>query len=152
MIKKEKAALVMLSFFQIQTTLKFSHWRTKSYATHKALDKFLKHFLKKMDEFIEVWQGKYGRIEFMEKNGNSNKEMRVYQIGYDNLERYLDVLVGFLSGEKDKNCKKYEVLAKRDYCGINVMDVIDKGDYDLMNIRDEILADVNQLKYLLTLK
>lgn len=152
MIKKESAELVMLSFFQMQNTLKFAHWRTKSYATHKALDKFMKHFLDKMDEFIEVWQGKYGRIQFMENNGNTNRELKVYQIGYDNLQRYLDVLVGFLVGSNDKNCKKYEVLAKKDYCGITVMDVIDKNDVDLMNIRDEILADINQLKYLLTLK
>jgi len=152
MIKKENAELVMLSFFQMQNTLKFSHWRTKSYATHKALDKFMKSFLENMDKFIEVWQGKYGRIQFVNKDGNSNKELKVYQIGYDNLERYLDVIIGFLNGKKDKNCGKYEVIGKRDYCGITVLDVMEKDDSDLMNIRDEILSDVNQLKYLLTLK
>lgn len=151
-MNKKSAELVMMAFFQMQNTLKFAHWRTKSYATHKALDKFMKHFLKKMDEFIEVWQGKYGRIQFMEKNGNEERDLKVYQIGYDNLERYLDVLVGFLDGKEDKNCKKYKLEGKRDYCGITINDVIDKRDSDLMNIRDEILADVNQLKYLLTLK
>lgn len=145
--------LVMMAFFQIQNTLKFTHWRTQSYSAHKALDKFLKHFLKKMDEFIEVWQGKYGRIQFVEKqNANSHKDLKVYQIGYDNLERYLNVLVGFLDGKMDKNCKKYKLEDKIDYCGITINDVIDKRDSDLMNIRDEILADINQLKYLLTLK
>jgi len=29
---------------------------------------------------------------------------------------------------------------------------MEKDDSDLLNIRDEILSDVNQLKYLLTLK
>ena len=151
-MNKKNSELVMMAFFQMQNTLKFAHWRTKSYATHKALDKFMKHFLKKMDEFIEVWQGKYGRIQFMEKNGNDERDLKVYQIGYENLERYLDVLVGFLDGKDDKNCKKYKSEGKRDYCGITINDVIDKRDSDLMNIRDEILADVNQLKYLLTLK
>jgi hypothetical protein len=35
------ADTVMLSFFQIQNSLRFAHWRTKKYSTHKALDKFL---------------------------------------------------------------------------------------------------------------
>jgi len=151
-ISNDKAALVMMSFFQMQNSLKFSHWRTKSYATHKALDKFMKKFLDKMDEFIEVWQGKYGRIHFTEKNGNSDRNLKIYQIGYNNIQKYLDVLVGFLSGGKSTDCKKYKIIENRDYCGITILDVIDKKDTDLFNIRDEILANINQLKYLLTLE
>jgi hypothetical protein len=55
------AEIVMLSFFQIHNSLRFAHWRAKKYSTHKALDKFL-------DKFIEIWQGKYGRIEYTKKN------------------------------------------------------------------------------------
>ena len=149
-MNKKDARLVMMTFFQMQNSLKFAHWRTKSYATHKALDKFMKKYLDNMDKFIEVWQGKYGRIEF-DKN-NSDMNLSVYQIGYDNLERYLDVVTGFLDGNKSKNCKMYKISNKEDYCGITIGDVIEKKDTDLYNIRDEILSDVNQLKYLLTLK
>ena len=143
------AETVMLLFFQIQNSLRFAHWRTKKYSTHKALDKFLDKFMEKMDEFIEIWQGKYGRIEYAK--AVKEKEVKIYQIDTEDLDRYLDVIIGFLSGEKDKNCKKYVIHNKIDYCGITILDVIDKKDTDLLNLRDEILGIVNQLKYLLSL-
>jgi len=142
MIDKKSAEIVMLSFFQIQNSLRFSHWRTNKYSTHKALDKFLEKFMSKIDKFIEVWQGKYGRIEFSKEK---EKNIIIYQINTEDLTKYLDVIVGFLSGVKDKNCKKYN------YCGISIMDMIDKNDTDLLSLRDEILSKVNKLKYLLTL-
>ena len=140
--------IVMLSFFQIQNSLRFSHWRTKKYSTHKALDKFLDKFMDKMDEFIEIWQGKYGRIEYTK---NIEKDVKVYQIDTEDLDKYLNIIIGFLSGKKDKNCKKYVIHNKTDYCGITILDIVDKNDTDLLNIRDEILGIVNQLKYLLSL-
>jgi hypothetical protein len=142
------AETVMLSFFQIQNSLRFAHWRTTKYSTHKALDKFLDKFMDKMDEFIEIWQGKYGRIQY---SNSTEKDVKIYQIDADDLDKYLDVIIGFLSGAKDKNCKKYVIHNKTDYCGITIMDIIDKKDTDLMNLRDEILGLVNRLKYLLSL-
>jgi len=38
-----------------------------------------------------------------------------------------------------------------DYCGITILDIMDKNDTDLLNLRDEILGIVNRLKYLLSL-
>ncbi len=143
------AETVMLSFFQIQNSLRFAHWRAKKYSTHKALDKFLDKFMDKMDEFIEIWQGKYGRIEYTKKN--HEKDVKIYQIDADDLDKYLDVIIGFLSGVKDKNCKKYVIHNKTDYCGITILDIMDKNDTDLLNLRDEILGIVNRLKYLLSL-
>ena len=143
----EKASLVMLSFFQIQNTIKFSHWRTKSYAEHKALDMFFGKFIDKMDEFIEIWQGKYGRIDVKGKNA----DMKVQKVNGDDLVRYLDVLLGFFMGDKSKNCKKYKISGKTDYCGITILDIVDKRDSDLLNLRDEIVGSINQLKYLLHL-
>lgn len=144
----EDASLVMLSLFQIQNTLKFSHWRTESYAEHKALDKFLDKFLNNMDEFIEVWQGKYGRIDI--KNNNVN--MTVQKVNGKDLIRYLNCLIGFFDGEKSNSCKNYKISGNKDYCGITIMNIIKEKDTDLLNIRDEILSSINQLKYLLTLK
>ncbi len=141
------ASLVMMSFFQIQNTIKFSHWRTKSYSEHKALDKFFDKFLDNMDKFIEIWQGKYGRIDF---KGNSG-EMTVQKINGKDLVRYLDVLISFFNGDKGKDCKKFKISGKKDYCGITLLDVINEKDTDLLNIRDEIVGSINQLKYLLTL-
>ena len=140
---------IMLCFFQIQTTLKFSHWRTQKYSTHKALDKFLDKFLDKMDEFIEIWQGKYQRIDF--KNSNK-KELTIYKIEDKDLTKYLDLLSQFLSNKKPKNCKDYKISPSQNFCSISLMDHISNNDTDLLNIRDEILGLINQLKYLLTLQ
>lgn len=142
------ASLVMLSFFQIQNTLRFSHWRTRSYAEHKALDKYLKKFLDNMDEFIEIWQGKYGRIDIKGKS----IDMTVHKVNGKDLVRYLDVLISFFHGEKNKNCKNFNISGKKNYCGITLLDIISEKDTDLLNIRDEIVGSINQLKYLLTLK
>lgn len=142
------ASLVMLSFFQIQNTLRFSHWRTKSYAEHKALDSYLEKFMDKMDEFIEIWQGKYGRIDI---KGNK-LNMTVQKVNGKDLVRYLNVLIAFFHGEKHQNCKKYDISGKKNYCGITLLDIINEKDTDLLNIRDEIVGSINQLKYLLTLK
>jgi len=140
------ASTVMLALFQIQTSLRFSHWRSKSYSEHKGLDKFLDKFNDKMDEFIETYQGKYGRIDFK----NSQKELSVLKI--EDLNKYLDVLIGFFIGKSEKDCKKFKLSGNKDYCGITVMDIIKKDDTDLLNIRDEILGLIHKLKYLLTLQ
>ena len=144
----KKAYKVMLTFFQIQNSLKFYHWKTTSYARHKALDKYMKKFLKRMDEFIETYQGKYGRITFEKEE---KKDVVVYQIEPKDLDRYLNCVIGFLNGEKDKDCKKYKISNKENYCDVSILEIIDKNDYDMLNIRDEILGLTNQLKYLITL-
>ena len=141
------ASLVMFSFFQIQTSLKFSHWRTKSYSEHKALDEFLDKFIDNMDKFIEIYQGKYGRIDFKGRSGS----MVIQRVNGKDLVRYLDVLIGFFGGIRSKNCKKYKIDSKKTYCGITLLDIIKDTDTDLLNIRDEIVGSINQLKYLLTL-
>lgn len=148
MVPNQEANLVMMSFFQIQTSLKLSHWRTHSYAEHKALDEFLGGFLEKVDEFIEIYQGKYGRFDLKKKS----EELTVYQIDKEDIVRYLDCLVGFLVGENAKDCKKFKITPKKDYCGVTVTSILKKEDTDLFNLRDEILGMVNKLKYLLTLK
>ena len=142
------ASLVMLSFFQIQNTIKFSHWRTKSYAEHKALDGYLESFLDKMDKFFEVWQGKYGRINI---KGDS-VDMTVQKVNGSDLVRYLNVLIDFFQGDRNQFCKNYKISGNKDYCGITLLDIISKKDTDLLNIRDELVGDINQLKYLLSLK
>ena len=38
-----------------------------------------------------------------------------------------------------------------EYYSITILDIIEKNDTDLLNLRDEILGIVNRLKYLLSL-
>jgi hypothetical protein len=78
------------------------------------------------DEFIETYMGKYGRV---------------IAAGTFNIT---------LANYKDADF----LVLTNNYIGflISLNDMLDKvKDSDLLNIRDEILGSLNQLKYLLTL-
>ena len=150
--KKAEASTIMLVMFQLQNSLKLAHWRADRFSQHKSLDKFLKKFMKKFDEFIEVYMGKYTKIDL----GNKMKSTPIYQLDMDVLERYLVCVRGIFTGES--TCDEYYTVEsvvdyKYPYSTISVFDVIDKDkDGELVNIRDEIVALIDRLIYLLRLK
>jgi hypothetical protein len=109
---------------QVETQLRFFHWQTKSYARHKAYGKTYDAITGKIDTFVEVLMGKYGRVPAM--------HMEIYN-----------------SNEKDINSFIEETITL--LIGFSTM-FDPKTDTDLLNIRDEMLAEFNKLKYLITLK
>ncbi len=111
----------------ILNQLKVYHWQTTSYAQHQALGGAYDALNGLIDQFIEVYMGKYGRIEA--KGGSSTVDLfNTDQLPVD----------GFVN-----NAVEYIVA----------LEIPDKNaDTDLMNIRDEMLAELNKLKYLLTLE
>jgi DNA-binding ferritin-like protein len=113
------------SFLKIQNQLRIFHWQTTSYAQHKAFGKAYENLDEQIDEFVEVFMGKYGR----------SKAATSYSIELDNLSSdYLDVVNSFIS---------YLIGISDDVDPVN--------DTDLLNIRDSMLGELNRLKYLLTL-
>lgn len=115
---------IIPTFMCFANEMKLYHWRTKSFARHKASCKFMELFDEKMDRFAEVLFGS--------KNKRFQKDCDLILKQHDDNEMV----------ECAKNFRQY--LQK---------DIpIDKKDTDLLNIRDEILADVNRLLYLFTLK
>jgi hypothetical protein len=113
-------------FLQIQNQLRIFHWQTSIYAQHKAFGKAYEHLDKQIDEFVEVFIGKYGR----------SKAVSSYNIQLDNLgEDYLDVIDSYIS---------YLIGITGEVDSVN--------DTDLLNIRDSMLGELNRLKYLLTLE
>lgn len=110
----------------IQQQLRILHWQTKSYAKHKAYGEAYDTLGDLIDQFMEVLMGKYGRFQL------SNKNVQI--INHDELD-----IEDFIAGTT-------EFL-------VGVSEQLDpQKDTDLMNIRDEMLAAVNKLKYLLTLE
>ena len=136
-----KIADVILAMFQIQATLRVSHFLSEKKSDHETLDKFLKKFNKKMDKFIEVWMGKHEKFDL-----GKNRQVNVYQITKDELFDYLDIVLEFLTGDVvESNVYK---LSK--YPLKNVMN--NKKNVDLMSIRDDIVRNINRMKYRLRLQ
>ena len=94
-----------------------------------------------MDKFIEVWMGKHGKFDL-----GKNRQVNVYQITDDELFTYLDLVLEFLTGDVvESNVYK---LSK--YPLKNVMN--NKKNVDLMSIRDDIVKNINRMKYRLRLQ
>ena len=119
---------IVHTFLDMLNTVKLYHWRTHSFAEHKATDELYAKLNEHIDQFVEVLLGKdASRIQMVDRrlqllDISSNTDMRQYMF----------------------ECRAFLVDMSRYF------DV--KQDSDLLNIRDELLADVNQFLYLLTFK
>lgn len=126
------AKLVIPKFLEMINTIKIYHWKTSSFSTHKATDELFGNLNTKTDEFVEVMLGKS-------------------EINRDSVLRFPSVkLVMFSSNaECRKQVEGYKtfLLDLPKNRNFNVM-----SNVDLLAIRDEILALLNQFLYLLTLK
>jgi len=69
-----------------------AHWKTKSYAQHKALGTFYENLLVLLDMFVEQYQGYYGkRMEIKREEGESEDDIAKlldYQAEWIELFRY----------------------------------------------------------------
>jgi hypothetical protein len=112
-------------FLELQSQLKILHWQTKSYAKHQAFGETYDKLDEIIDLYVEVCIGKHGRFTL-------EGEERIL-----NVNNLADIdLVAMISAAR-------EVISTME---------IDEKDTDLLNLRDEILTEVNKLAYLLTLK
>jgi hypothetical protein len=116
---------IALNFMFIRDQLKIYHWTTTSYARHKSSDALVDSLSEKMDKFIETIQGIHGkRLVLPAKK----------QFSFKN--------------ENDKSIIK--LLEKfKDWLN-NVLPKYIKKNTDLLNIRDDILSDINNTIYLFT--
>jgi type VI protein secretion system component VasK len=124
---------ITIVFLEMLMMVKLFHWKTTSYATHKATDELYTKLNENIDSFIEILLGKTGsRIDLMSKQGNKFR-----LIDLSNQEAF-----------------KKEVEAFKSYLvGLNDNKAMQSmSNTDLFNIRDTILGDMNQLLYLLTFK
>jgi DNA-binding ferritin-like protein len=125
-INETKKLKIVRMFIEILNNVKLYHWRTKSYAQHKATDELYEKLNKDIDTFVEVMLGKgEPRIKHLEKE--------IETLDFSNKKEF-----------KDNIFKFREFLTDMNYH-------LDKNkDTDLLSIRDEILIDINQFLYLLT--
>ena len=122
---------ITIIFFEMLLLIKLFHWKTHSYATHKATDELYEKFNEHMDKFIEILLGKTGsRIELTDYK-------KIPLIDLNNQEQLKQKVIDF---------KDYLVSLDENK-SLQTM-----SNTDLLNIRDEILGDMNQFLYLLTFK
>lgn len=109
-------------FFALQTNIKLHHWQTKSFACHKSTDELLDKIDPLIDAFVEIYFGKYGR-QLLQKKDSS---IDIRNMSDQDFEQFL------------KDAAKFLLKPA----------LISKNDYDLLNIKDELVGYLNQAIYL----
>ena len=115
---------IVKTFLQFLITIKLYHWNTSSYSTHKATDDLYSKLNEGIDSFVEVLLGK-----------NSGSRINISKSQSISLRNY----------NSNTEIKKQVNEFKRYLVGLN-------SNSDLFNIRDEILQNIDQFLYLLSLK
>lgn len=130
--KGSTASTIVPTFLHMLNTVKLYHWKTTSFATHKATDELYGSLNSKLDEFVEVMLGK-------DELGGRARLLNVPVIK-------LDTFSNNASFKKQIEIYKTFLLHLSEDPVFSAL-----MNTDLLAIRDEILADFNKFLYLLTL-
>jgi len=114
-------------FLGLQTQMKINHWQTKKYSRHESFGDFYENMDVLIDQFLEVYMGKYGRFVLKD----DEKEIPLFNLSELNLKGLINTVKDYL---------------------IIIGEQLDEDDTDLLSIRDDMIAEVDKLGYLLTLK
>ena len=117
---------IIQNFFQLECQLRLYHWNTTSFARHKASDEAIGHVVTSMDRIIETLLGQKDRTSIIPPQ----IEMKFQTLSDEGILTYLDLFIDYL-----KRWESKEVL----------------NSTDILNLRDELLGHINQVKYLMTL-
>jgi len=116
---------IVNTFFEMLHTIKLFHWNTKKYPEHKASDELYEKLNEHIDRFVEIFLGKHPE-RIHHARSRVSKCANTHQLKIK-IHKYQDFL-------------------------LQMNQLLDsKKDSDLLNIRDEIMGDLNQFLYLLTL-
>ena len=127
-LENSKKSHIVKIFLEMLHMVKLYHWRTKCYAEHKATDELYSKLNEHIDKFIEVLLGKdQSRVKMLES--------RIDLLDIDNTREL-----------------KERIFEYRDFLTDMNIYFDARRDSDLLNIRDELLGDLNQFLYLLTLQ
>lgn len=107
--------------------MKINHWQTKGFARHNAFGGFYDTLGGLIDTFVESAMGKYGRFTL-------DEESKTIQ----------------LSNLSELDMKGLVNTVRESF--VQMSEQLDSSDTDLLNIRDEMLGELNKLSYLLTLE
>ena len=118
-------------FLELLLAIKLYHWKTHSYAVHKATDDLYGELNTNIDKFMEVLLGKTNI------RTNLLKHKTIHLVDLTSKGQLIQLVEKF---------KIFLVQLSNNPFMQQTME-----NTDLLNIRDEILANLNQFLYLLTL-
>lgn len=118
---------IVVQLMKLQEQIRILHWQTKIYSRHKAYGKAYDELGEHIDELVEVYQGKYGRLVFQQQT------IDLVDLDAVKITEVLDTAIELLTVELTAQLNATK-------------------DTDLLNIRDSILGFINRFKYILTLK
>jgi hypothetical protein len=114
-------------FFTLREQIKLFHWQTTSYAKHTATDGVITALDKSIDKYVEIYMGTYGRPRL----GAKHNTVRVQNLTEKSIIRFIRAAILYLQVDLVKGLKP--------------------SDTDLVNLRDEMMGELNQLLFLFTL-
>ena len=122
---------IAVKFLEILVMVKLYHWKTHSYATHKSTDSLHDKLHDHTDKFIEILLGKTGiRIDLTKRKTMELIDLDSQDKLKAKVEQFKSYLVNLTNNPAIKSM----------------------SNTDLLNVRDEILGDMNQFLYLLSFK
>ena len=122
---------ITVKFMEMLMMIKLYHWKTHSYATHKATDELYTKLNGNIDTFMEVL---FGKTQIRTNLLNCRKISLIDLSSQEQLKREIEKYKTYLVDLSNNSL------------------MLKMTNTDLLNIRDEILGDLNQFLYLLTFK
>lgn len=125
-------SLIVKTLLEMLNTVKIYHWNTLSYAQHKATDKLYEELNDSIDTFVEILLGKTDRrIEKMVQ-----------------MCRHYDFKATSKTEEPNPVEFKQKIHEYRRFLTDLNRVFSSNKDSDLLNVRDEIVGQLNQFLYL----
>lgn len=125
-LDNSKKSHIVRMFLEMLNVVKIYHWKTYSFAQHKATDELYERLNKNIDTFIEVLLGKdQSRVQLVERSIQ-------------------------LMDPSEKTSFQNKVLEYRGFLTDMNIYFDPARDTDILSVRDDILVDINQFLYLMT--
>ena len=132
-------------FLEVRTQMKLYHWQTRSYARHKATDRFIETFEPLVDRFVETAQGILTAEAPLDPSSPTDDDQRIENYGHLTSQQQR-VVAAFSGPVSDDNAKEF--LSKFSIFMSNVK----LPQSELAQIRDDMLEITAVTLYLFTLK
>lgn len=115
---------LLVRLLSLVPNLQLYHWQTRSVARHEASGDLYEEMVDKIDEFMEVYISKHGRPKALDKT-----KLAVHNMNAKTIVVYLNDYIHYFEN-LDKSLKLTA---------------------DMLNIRDEIVAEIRRTLYRFTL-